>query len=126
MSLYETEYELNDVNYRIVCEDAASGLDGIDGKAWLFSVTDEATGKSVNVQAGVHTDLLVVWQESNGGTPVSNADLVALLAEHIKAGIQREQIDPDIVEDTEIDILTEANAAESVDDERRRLHDQLS
>ncbi len=126
MSLYETEFENDGTEYRIVCEDAASGLDGIDGKAWLFTVTDPANGKAVQVQAGIQTDLLVKWQEAADGESVSNAELIQLLAEHLKLDLEQGLIDPDVVTDTEREVLTQDTAEDSYSAERARLADLVS
>lgn len=120
MSLYETDYDLAGATYRITCLDTASGLDGIDGKAWLFRVQNVATDHAVNIQTGVESELLAAWQGEEGD-PIPNETLIELLAEHLKVDLRQGKIDPETDEDTTREVLRFGTAAPSLSDERARL-----
>jgi hypothetical protein len=120
MSLASANYQTNSRTFTITCEGPASGLDGIDGKAWLFSVSEPATDTSVNMQAGIDGELLAAWMEATGAE-IPNPDLIALLIDHLKFDLQNDRFDPAAGEATEREVLSLATTPTNFAEHRREL-----
>lgn len=129
MSLYTTEFKHDDRTHLIVCEDTASGLDGVDGKAWHFTVTDALSQQRADMVSGVESELLHVWHEQSG-TEIDDMALITLLADRLKLLIRRGTIDVSSEEaaaDSQTtDVLKPGDAAGDFAEERRGLDSLLA